>query len=549
MGGKQIDGAVKLVDSFGRFFGWGHRGGGGNNYDIDRLIKLEEARKEAYMARMEKNEREFSEKMRLITNEISNIKEQNHKIMDEYKKQKEEYQKKELERKAKKELKQKQANEQLINDIKSSRVSILQEIENEFDELKDIYCVTEIEKKIKISDEIEELFLNLFQSENISELFLNIILESIKPFENNKEIIKFYNIQIIGRTGVGKSTLINTLLREKHSPTSFGKVGTLETKEYYSNKFPFIKFIDTRGTELSNFNNIYVVKENTLNYIEERLSEKDPNKTIHCLLYCIQGNRFENIEAEILYELRKKYKDGNLPIIIVYTQSYFQEDYEKMKETINEVLKQNELTQIGERVEDINLVGVVAEKKNKIKPFGLDKLLNYLKLKAKNAFFIANINMIKTLCRSLVDMLLSKTLNNILSNKNSFFNQVNDEKEIIYLTLKNIFLNYVPKEEQNLSQNGEKVLKEIAEKLTLKIDEMQKKKLTEFTSEYSEKVGSEIDKTQFNVINQNLGVKLENIKNFSQFKREGKDDLDNILKIKSIIQELIFLKNYMKKLL
>lgn len=293
------------------------------------------------MARMEKNEREFSEKMRLITNEISNIKEQNHKIMDEYKKQKEEYQKKELERKTKKELKQNQANEQLINDIKSSRVSILQEIENEFDELKDIYCVTEIEKKIKISDEIEELFLNLFQSENISELFLNLILESIKPFENNKEIIKFYNIQIIGQTGVGKSTLINTLLREKHSPTSFGKVGTLETKEYYSNKFPFIKFIDTRGTELSNFNNIYVVKENTLNYIEERLSEKDPNKTIHCLLYCIQGNRFENIEAEILYELRKKYKDGNLPIIIVYTQSYFQEDYEKMKETINEVLKQN----------------------------------------------------------------------------------------------------------------------------------------------------------------------------------------------------------------
>lgn len=45
MGGKQFDGAVKLIDSIGRIFGGGHRGGGGNNYDIERLIKLEEARK------------------------------------------------------------------------------------------------------------------------------------------------------------------------------------------------------------------------------------------------------------------------------------------------------------------------------------------------------------------------------------------------------------------------------------------------------------------------------------------------------------------------
>ena len=147
-------------------------------------------------------------------------------------------------------------------------------------------------------------------------------------------------------------------------------------------------------------------------------------------------------------------------------------------------------------------------KKGKIKPFGLDKLLNYLKLKAKDAFIIATINMIKEFCRKIGDMLLSETLKTILENKNSFFNQINNEKEIIYLTLKNIFLKYVPQKEQKLSQNGEKALKDILGKLYLKIDKIQKKKLNEFTNEYSEKIGNEIDKTQFNVINQNLGVKL-----------------------------------------
>lgn len=522
-------------------------GGGGGNFDISGLIRMNEANQNQFMALMEENERNHKEAMQLLTEEINAIKDRNQKIIDslreEIKKKDEEYQNKKREKKAKKELKQKKANDQLIKDINSSRASILQEIENDFDNSKDLYCTKEIEK-LKLSNEIEDLFITLFQSENISQIFLKIILEKIKYFKYEKKI-KCYNIQIIGRTGVGKSTLINTLLRTKISKTSFGRVGTLETKEYYSDKFPFIRFIDTRGTELCQENNIYAVKKNTLDYIKKRLLEEDPNRTIHCLLYCIQGNRFEEIEKVVISELRKEYKDGKLPIIIVYTQSYFDEDFEEMKTTINNDLKSNELTEIGERVEDINFVGVVAEKKGKIKPCGLDKLLNYLKLKAKDAFIIATINMIKAYCKKIVEILLSETLNTILSNKNDFFQKVEkDNDNIIYITLKNVFLKFVPQKKFELSENSEKALKEISEKLSLKIDEIQKKKLSEFTNENSEKVGSKIDKTQSHVINQNLGVAL-NIKDFSQFKNEGKYDLDKNLKLKSIKYSKI---NFAKKL-
>lgn len=55
----------------------------------------------------------------------------------------------------------------------------------------------------------------------------------------------------------------------------------------------------------------------------------------------------------------------------------------------------------------------------------------------------------------------------------------------------------------------------------------------EFSDEFSEKIGLEMDKTQYNIINKNLGVKL-NIKEFADFKREGKNELKKILKNKSI---------------
>ena len=148
---------------------------------------------------------------------------------------------------------------------------------------------------------------------------------------NRKKEFKKLKVILLGEKDVGKTSLINTLLREEVAKTSIGSVGTLETKEYTSKKYPFLKFIDTRGTELDSANNIYKVKENTLNYIEAKLSEKDPNKTIHCLFYCITGNRFEGIVKEVLLDLRKKYKNGNLPIIIVYTQNNDTLLFQKMK--------------------------------------------------------------------------------------------------------------------------------------------------------------------------------------------------------------------------
>lgn len=91
-----------------------------------------------------------------------------------------------------------------------------------------------------------------------------------------------------------------------------------------------------------------------------------------------------------------------MPIIIVYTKNYFEEDFEKIRDYINVKLKNNNKKEIVEKVGDINFVGVLAKRKETKNHFGLDKLMNYLKLKAKSAFLIATINMIKKYCIDLI---------------------------------------------------------------------------------------------------------------------------------------------------
>ena len=92
----------------------------------------------------------------------------------------------------------------------------------------------------------------------------------------------------------------------------------------------------------------------------------------------------------------------------------------------------------------------------------------------------------------------------------------------------------MPGNDSKLTEDGEAILKKIDKKLSIIINDIHKKRLSEFAKENSEKIGLEIDKTQFNVMNQNLGVKL-NIKEHSQFQREAKNDLEKILEKKSII--------------
>ena len=165
-----------------------------------------------------------------------------------------------------------------------------------------------------------------------------------------------FNIIVLGKTGVGKSTLINAELNlkgDKKAKTNLGKCTTQGFEEFISNERPGLRLIDSRGIEIGDYN-IEAVIENTIKYIEDRSNNGDIDKFIHCIWYCIQSEskRVEDVEYKAMNLLMKQYENSKLPIIIVITQNIDDDITQEMISILNNSLQNKP-----------DIVPVVAEEK------------------------------------------------------------------------------------------------------------------------------------------------------------------------------------------
>jgi uncharacterized protein (DUF697 family)/GTP-binding protein EngB required for normal cell division len=134
--------------------------------------------------------------------------------------------------------------------------------------------------------------------------------------------LKTLNIMVIGKSGVGKSTLINSLFRGNLAETGLGRPVTSEIRKIVKTNYP-LAIYDTPGFELSS-NQQVKVKNEIISIIKKGHSSKDVNEHIHCIWYCINvgGNRtFDSSELKWLQEFTESNKVTQVPIIIVLTQS------------------------------------------------------------------------------------------------------------------------------------------------------------------------------------------------------------------------------------
>lgn len=124
---------------------------------------------------------------------------------------------------------------------------------------------------------------------------------------------KLVNIVVMGKTGVGKSTLINNLFREKLAETGTGKPVTQHLRRISKEGIPLILY-DTKGFELSS----HVQREITdeiFQYIEK---QKGTDEAINLVYYAVhaQSNRIEETEIELIKKVSEK-----VPVLIVLTQA------------------------------------------------------------------------------------------------------------------------------------------------------------------------------------------------------------------------------------
>ena len=225
----------------------------------------------------------------------------------------------------------------------------------------------------------------LFQELNISNSIKTKLEQDLDTNEFSEKLNHF-NILILGRAGIGKTTLINSILEFEGTPhellTGEGTSKTMGPPVgYVSDTVKGLRLWDSQGIDKEKYN-IPKVVEDVKNLINQASLNNDPDKFIHCIWYCISGNRFEKSESESISELMSIYDDDTLPIIIVYTEAYSEQSTEDVCVEVKNVL--GNLMANKEKIKEINIMPVVAKDKEiksgknciTIEKFGIKPLMD-----------------------------------------------------------------------------------------------------------------------------------------------------------------------------
>lgn len=172
--------------------------------------------------------------------------------------------------------------------------------------------------------------------------------------------IKHVNIIIAGKSGIGKSTLINAAFKDELANTGTGKSVTDDIKLIQKSGVP-IRIFDTVGLELGGKQQKDAIKA-IKKLSDSKQKTVDVDDDIHCMWYCVSAasDRIDDKEIEFI----QKISAMNIPVILVLTKVYSKTEADKFDQrlkSINMAIRQ--------------IVQVLAVDTDDNESFGIDKLM------------------------------------------------------------------------------------------------------------------------------------------------------------------------------
>lgn len=184
------------------------------------------------------------------------------------------------------------------------------------------------------------------------------------------------NVLLIGNSGVGKSTLINSILGEKIADTGVGIEGvTKKVTVHDKDEVPF-RLIDTAGLEPSYLKQRKTIRE-IKKWSEKSAKEGYKNNQINVIWFCVDGTS-KKLFSETIKMLSKAISMWKtVPIIIVITKSYSQVEKEENILMVKEAFdKQKRYSENLKNIIPIVADTYVIDERTFVAPEGINELID-----------------------------------------------------------------------------------------------------------------------------------------------------------------------------
>ena len=142
---------------------------------------------------------------------------------------------------------------------------------------------------------INKIVKNKDSFEFIKNKLINKIKKIAEDDDDERFKLKYLTILLVGRKGIGKTTLIKYILGDNTYEESMDDINNNYFVLYTSQEIKYLRIIEVKG--LGYDNTPEKTKKNIENLIEKnnKKNSDNYNDVIHCILFCVSETRLEKV--------------------------------------------------------------------------------------------------------------------------------------------------------------------------------------------------------------------------------------------------------------